>query len=218
MVQAVIFDMDGVVVDNNQYHILSWGKFFEKYNKKLDESEIKKWIYGRTNIETIMHVFGKDIRSDEVYRLVDEKEELYRQMYAMEIKPAKGLIDFLKNLKSQNTKIGMATSAPRKNVDFVMDTLDIRNYFDVIIDAEMVKKGKPAPDVYLAVAKGLEVECMKCVVFEDSVSGIEAAREAKMFVIGVTSTLEKHELIDAQYFVGDFIDLSLEKIKKIVSC
>jgi beta-phosphoglucomutase family hydrolase len=217
MIEAVIFDMDGVIVDNNQYHVLSWGSFFEKYNKKLDERDLKKWIFGRTNVETIKHVFGEGISEEDIYRLVGEKEELYRQIYLKKITQTKGLIDFLKNLKSQNIKIGLGTSAPRENVNFVLDTLDIRRYFDIIIDAEIVKRGKPYPDVYLAVARGLGVNTSKCVVFEDSISGIEAACNAGMFVIGVTTTLKNHEMEKAQYFVNDFEDLNFDKIRTIVS-
>lgn len=203
---AVIFDMDGVLVDNHHAHFKAWMAFSEKYHFPLNDDIYLKKFNGKTNRDLFSMIFG-EISEDRFHSLVDEKEKMYQDIFSKNLKEHTGLTPFLKNLRQKNMKLAVGTSAPTMNVSFVLDRLELRQYFDVVVDGLMVTKGKPDPEIYLKCKSLLGVE--KAIVFEDALLGIEAAKRANCTVIGVATTHQRSELegkVDS--IVSDFIEAS----------
>ncbi len=213
---TVIFDMDGVIIDSNPFHKKAWELFLEKYNFKYSEEDFKQKIYGKTNKDIMYTLFGDKLNIKNLEKLIYEKELFYQKSFEPYICLTKGLEQFLEMLKSNNVQIGISTSAPAMNIDFVMEKTGIRDYFSVIVDDSQVNKGKPDPEIYLKTATRLSVDPSECIVFEDSISGIQSARNAGMKVVGITTTHGKEELSGlVDYIINDFSELTFDKLKFI---
>lgn len=208
---AVIFDMDGVIVDTNPYHKISLKQFCERYGYKLNDEELVNRIYGRTNNEWIRNLFGP-LPKERILELGEEKEALFREIYKPVIKPLAGLEDFLKKLEAHTIPKAIGTSAPRSNVDFVLTGTRLTKYFPVILDQSDVEHGKPHPEIYLKAADRLKIAPQQCIVFEDSLSGVESAQRAGTKVIGVTTTHTHQELGHTNYSIADFQHLDPLKL------
>lgn len=215
---AVIFDMDGVIVDNHQYHLKSWLSFFEKHNISMSEDEYKQKVNGRPMQEVILDLFDKDMSPEQASALGNEKEILYRDMYRKDIKPAAGLKQFLDILVQNNIPRAVATSAPPANVQFTMENTGLATYFPAIVDGTMVHKGKPDPEVYLIAAKKLNMPPEQCIVFEDAMLGIQSGKNAGMKVVGVATTHTRQELEQANtdLVIGNFENLRIEQLKALI--
>lgn len=184
-IRAYIFDMDGTLVDNCGIHVVAWKEFSKKYGNELTEKQVLDWM-GATGAFYVEQIFGKKLPPDEVDRLCREKEAIYRQIY----KPVlpDGLREVLDRARASGIKLAVATGGPTENVDFILDSLGLRSYFPIIIDATMYSRSKPAPDCFLAAAKALGVEPSECRVYEDALNGIGAAKNAGMECYAVTFT------------------------------
>lgn len=179
--------MDGVIVDNSKYHNLSWIEFCNRHGKHVTSQEIED-RFGNTNIEYIRHIFGSDATEEDAIRYGEEKEKIYREMFAAYLRPARGLVTLLEQAAEKNIPCAIATAAPTSNVDFVLDGTHVRGYFRLIVDADQVIKGKPDPEIYLTTAALLGVDPEDCVVFEDSIFGIQSGKAAGMKVVAIAST------------------------------
>lgn len=209
--------MDGVLVDNHHYHLITWKKFCEIKSIPFNEDEFRAKYFGKNNQEILTGLLKRKVDIEETLQLGEEKEELYRELYRPHIKPVDGLVPFLTALKRKGLKLAVATSANRPNLDFTIEYLGLSDMFHRLVDASFVEKSKPHPDIYLKAAELLGVIPRECVVFEDSVSGINAATAAGMDVIGLLTTHQRHELPPAQLFIKNFEDdeiLCLMNIKK----
>lgn len=193
MIKGAIFDMDGVVVDNHAYHFKAWIAFSEKYKFPLNEEIYREKFNGKTNADLFQMIFG-NLSSDQMKRYADEKEGMYKNLYREHMKAHTGLMDFLDYLKKNKIKIALGTSAPTDNVDFTLDTLKLRHYFEVIVDGPQVKKGKPDPEVYQLCAARLGLDSKNCVVFEDSLAGLESGKRAGCDIVGVATSHKAFEL------------------------
>ena len=191
---AVIFDMDGVIIDSNPYHKKAWTLFLKKHGLSLTEDEFKEKIYGKTNDDIIKTLFNNKLTPKQIEHYSIEKELFFLNEYEPYILLTKGLESFLKQLTENNIKVGMATSAPLMNIDFVMTKTGIRKNFYVIVDPSVVAKGQPDPEIYIKTAGFMKVKPANCLVFEDSISGIESAKSAGMKAVGLTTTHSKKEL------------------------
>jgi beta-phosphoglucomutase family hydrolase len=211
---AIIFDMDGVIVDNHQFHLKSWLQFFEEHGVSMSEKEYKQKVNGRTMGEILPKILGRDMTKEEIRELGGQKEAKYREMYRPHIKPAEGLPQFLEELIKNETPFAVATSAPPENVKFTLENTGLRERFTTIIDDTMVSKGKPDPEVYLTAAKALDMPPERCIVFEDAILGIQSGKNAGMKVVGVATTHSREELEaeDTDYVMDDFSGLTLEKL------
>jgi len=149
---AFIFDMDGVIINNNDWHLRSWLEYAHRIGMELNAEEFHRKVFGKTN-EQILSVEFPDASEKQLVAWSLEKEALYREMYAPDFKLADGLPEFLEALKSKEIPIAVASNAPLVNVDFALDMGDIRSYFDVIMFAGLVPNPKPAPDIYLKSAE-----------------------------------------------------------------
>jgi beta-phosphoglucomutase family hydrolase len=191
--KGFIFDMDGVVVDNHKYHFQAWMEFSQKYKFPIDEQIYRDQYNGKTNADLFRMIFG-NISQEQMDAYAHEKEGLYRQLYLAEMKPHKGLLEFLEYLHRRRFKVALGTSAPTANVDFVLDGLFLRKYFHQIVDGSQVLRGKPHPEVYLKCCERLELSPSQCVVFEDSIAGLESGKNAGCTVVGVVTSHEAYEL------------------------
>jgi beta-phosphoglucomutase family hydrolase len=209
---AVIFDMDGVIVDSNPYHKEAWIKFTEKYEVELKEEEIPEKIYGKTNDAALREVFDKEFSTEENEKLGEEKEAIYRELHAEDLEPIPGLRQFLQMLKQHQIPTAVATNAPVSNIDFIMERTGLRSFFDVVINSSMVAKGKPDPEIYLKSAEKLGMPPERCIVMEDSVPGVEAGVRAGMKVVGITTTHTKEELNQTSLAIDGYAELTYEKL------
>jgi beta-phosphoglucomutase len=184
--KAIIFDMDGTMVDNMDFHIDAWLQYLEKRDKAMTKEAFLKVLHG-TMKEIIHRIFDERFEDAEIDAMRREKEGLYRSLYREHIRPIAGLQDFLEEQRANGVLIGLATAGDRDNIDFTLDGLGMRHYFQALIGAEEVQNGKPHPEAFLLAAETLGVDPAHCMAFEDSMSGIEAARRAGMEVIAVTT-------------------------------
>lgn len=208
---AIIFDMDGVIVDTNAFHKIAIQQFCKKYGFELSDEQLRTSVYGRTNKEWITNLFGA-LSTEQLHYYADEKEQLFRDLYTPHITPVKGLVAFLEKLVKASIPRAIATSAPRANVDFVLDKTLLGKYFNTILDESMVTLGKPNPEIYLKTALALGFPNDRCIVIEDSLSGVTAGVKSGSKVIGITTTHTREELTEASFVINDFDELSVSDL------
>ena len=184
---ALIFDMDGVIVDSNPVHREAWVAFNRGYGFETTPAMLER-MYGKRNDEIIGDYFGDGLGLEEVAARSRAKEELYREMAGSRIEQMllPGLRAFLDRYRA--VPMAVASNAEPENVAFVLDRAGLRPYFRVVVDGRQVIHPKPHPDVYLRAAALLEVAPANCIVMEDSPTGVAAAKAAGMRVIGVRTT------------------------------
>ena len=214
---AVIFDMDGVMVDNISYHIEALNIFCQRHNCSFTDEEFKQNISGKTTKEVMNYIFKRELNFQELINYTEEKESIYRDLYSKHLCPTKGLVKFLKILRENNIKIAVATAGPKINLDFVLKGIKADQYFEALVNGDMVENGKPDPEIYLKAAKLINVEPSSCIVIEDSIMGIRSGLNAGMKVIGITTVHSRAELKKADYIIDDFEQLSIDDLKKIVN-
>jgi beta-phosphoglucomutase family hydrolase len=209
---AALFDMDGVIVHSNPYHKKAFKLFLDKHNISLTDEELKENVYGRTNEEIFPYIFQEKYTPEMGKRWADEKESLFRDLFKDDVKPVIGLMDFLEELQEQKIKCAVGTSAPVENLDFVMDALNLRPYFDAFLHEADVSEGKPSPEIYLKAAERLDTEPKSCVVFEDSVAGVKAGLNAGMKVVAVATTHSPADFEGAHLVIHDFEEMTVERM------
>ena len=193
MVKAFIFDMDGTLVDNCAWHVKAWREFARRHGHDVSERNVLEWM-GSPSMFYLERIFGRRISPEECEELSREKEALYREMYAPSLRLPDGLGDILRKAEEHGVSFAIATGGPRYNVDFVLDGLGLRSLFGVVVDSSMYSRGKPAPDCYLMAAETMGVPPRECIVFEDALAGIRAAKAAGMKVAAITATMPREAL------------------------
>lgn len=212
---GVIFDMDGVIVHSNPAHKKAIQAFCKIHNQDVSQSFLENRLYGRTNKEWIPELFG-DISAERLKKLANQKEQMFRDNFVPKDNIVEGIHKFLEILRGNNIPMAVATSAPGENADFILSQLSITDYFDAILDSSHVTTGKPDPEVYIKASKALGMKPESCIVFEDSVSGVEAGRKAGARVVGVMTTHTKEELAPCSMVIKNFENLKLNKIIDLV--
>lgn len=212
MIGALIFDMDGVIVDSNPVHRDVW----EEYNRLHGietTAAMERWMYGKRNDQIVREFFGRDLPEAEVQAHGAAKEKLYRERMSgrLEQSLVPGVAAFLD--RHAGRRIGLGTNAEPANVDFVLDAelsggRRLRRYFEAAVSGEDVEKPKPDPEIFLRLALLLGAEPADCVVFEDSESGVAAAKAAGMRVVGIRTT---HRELKSDFAVDDFLAPELEE-------
>lgn len=182
--RGIIFDFNGTLFFDSQKHLDAWREFSKRIRQTaFSDEEMRKYMFGRTNKDIIAYAAGKELSQETADKLAAEKEALYREMCKKDkenLKLAPGAVDFLDFLKANNIKRTIATMAEKDNVDFYIESFNLAQWFDInkIVYSDGKIKGKPAPDIYLLAAAKLDLEPAECIVIEDALSGIEAARKA----------------------------------------
>ncbi len=184
---ALVFDMDGVIVDSNPVHRDAW----HAYNLSqgvVTTPEMQERMYGKRNDEIVRDFLGAHLTDAEVFAHGAAKERMYRELIGPMLPGAlvPGLREFLE--RHQDLPIGCATNAEPANLEYVLQVAGIANLFRVMVDGFQVKRPKPWPDMYLRAADLLGVQPARCIVFEDSYAGIEAAQAAGMTVVAIKTT------------------------------
>ena len=215
--RAVIFDMDGVIAHTNPYHGDAFRAFFDKHQVSYTDQELIDHMYGKHNSYIMRYFFKRELPYEEFLKLEDEKEGLFREIYANHIQSIEGWFDFLNELKHAGFKTGVATSAPRANLDLIMAGLGFEPHMESIMASEDVKQHKPNPEVYLRSALNLGVDMSQCVVFEDSFSGITAGLAAGAKVVGVLTSHSKEELPPCSLYINDYVGLRVEDIQALLT-
>lgn len=212
--KAVLFDLDGVIVDNNDYHRKAWQQFLNRHGFELSDEEYNRRISGRVNSVLVRMLFGDNLSDEEVRILGEEKEQIFRDLYEHHLRPLNGLRIFLKLLKKAGIKLAVGTSAPVSNMDFILDGLGIRGCFHTIIHQGMIERGKPDPQIYQVCMGQLGVQPEESLVFEDSLSGIKAGLSAGATVVGITTTHKSEELkgTGTLFNIADYLDRRLETL------
>lgn len=194
-IKAFIFDLDGTIIDNMRLHRRLWLQTLEKHGVSTDEDSFSRLSTGRTNPEILRLYLGESLSEERIHAIGIEKEALYREAYRPHLQAIAGLGSFLEGAQKLDIPLALATAAPPANVAFVLDGLGLRAYFSAILDAEAVRNGKPHPEIFLGAAQRLGIDPHDCLVFEDSLAGIEAAGRAGMRVVALTTTHPAADLL-----------------------
>lgn len=214
-IQAFIFDMDGTLVDNSDFHTQAWLTLLNEIGIEIDAGELHRQNAGKTNAETLRGLVGDSLSDEEMQALARRKENLYREAYRPHVQPIPGLLVFLDQARAEGIPMAVVTSAVQQNITLILDGLGIRDYFAVVVGAEDIQKSKSHPEMFLTAARKLVIPPQSCLVFEDSPAGIEAARRAGMRTVVITTFLDPKELQGAAGIlqaVPDFIHLEARRL------
>lgn len=192
--RAVIFDLDGTVVDNMALHAEAFGQFGRRHGLPPLTTADRARIDGRRNSEIFPDLFGRPVARDEWMTYEIEKETLYRELSQSRLAPMPGLTTLLARLEACGIAAALATSAPEPNVTHTLREIALADAFHPIVRGDEVAHGKPAPDVFLETARRLGMEPRHCLVFEDAPMGITAARAAGMHVVALTTSFAEATL------------------------
>lgn len=213
--KAVIFDMDGVMVDTAQQHYAAWQRLFAEMGRESSKAEFCA-TFGMRNPELLRLFFGDDLPEDRVEELDRKKEAYYRDLVREQVRPAPGLLSFLRDLKAHRFKVAVGTSAPRENIELVLGVLGISKEMDAVVGGADVARGKPAPDTFLLAAQRCGVPPERCLVIEDAPAGLAAARAAGMACIGVTGTKPREALSDADLVVDSLTEVDVGVVERLL--
>ncbi|MFN6947184.1 MAG: HAD family hydrolase [Cytophagaceae bacterium] len=213
---ALIFDMNGTMIDDMSFHTDIWYKILTKdLGATLTYEELKVQMYGK-NQELLVRVFGKDrFTMKEMDHYAMEKERQYQEMYLPHLKLIDGLDGILEEAYRQQIPMAIGSAAITSNVDFMLDNLAIRHYFDAIVSADDVNESKPHPQTFLKASEKLQVSPSECIVFEDAPKGVEAAKNAGMKCVVLLTTHKEHEFEmydNIITIIKDYKDLKLDQL------
>lgn len=213
--KGFIFDLDGVIVDTAKYHFLAWQKLAKSIGIDFshEQNEQLKGVSRVKSLEKILAWGNKTISQDKFNALMASKNDDYLSFIAKmnheEILP--DVPKVLNYLKEQNQPISLGSAS--KNARQILEKVDLLNQFDAIVDGNDVSKAKPDPEVFLIAAKSLNVNPEDCIVFEDSVAGVQAANTANMISIGIG---EENVLHEADYVFSNFTEIDTAFIDKLI--
>lgn len=204
MLKAVLLDLDGTLANTDPLHYQTWLEVLKPHNIELTPSLYKARISGKTNAEIVQDLFPQFSEADGM-KLADAKEALFREI-ATDLPPLGGLMDFLAWVNEQNLKTGLVTNAPRENTDFMLNALNLSDYFNAVVLSDEVGIGKPDPMPYQYCLNQLNILAEDAIAFEDSPSGIRAAIAAGIKTVGVASTHDPNSLqsLGVTFVIDDF--------------
>jgi beta-phosphoglucomutase len=191
--KALIFDMDGTLVDNMRFHQDAWGAWFRAKGLPFDDAAFFKATAGRHNDEIFAMTFP-DMPASEYPALVQSKELMYQKLYAPHKAAVAGLIPFLDAAKAAGIPCAVGTAAPQMNIDFILEPMGLAHYFQAVVNPGGTIRGKPHPDIFVEAARLLGVAPKDCVVFEDAPMGLQAAHNGGMKSIALTTHLNAKDL------------------------
>jgi beta-phosphoglucomutase len=193
--KAFLFDLNGTMVNDMPFHISAWQKIFHTYGAMFSLERSKLECYGK-NEEIFDRIFPGRFTAAEKNQMGFNKEIEYQKAFKPHLKLIDGLDAFLKDAGNAGIKMGIGSAAIMFNIDFVLDGLNIRNYFDAIVSADNVATSKPHPETFLKGAELLNINVKDCIVFEDSPKGVEAASRAGIKSVVLTTMHTKEEFDD----------------------
>ena len=213
--QALIFDMDGVIVDNTPVQARAFQLFFRDQEVDADATDILRRLNGAPASEILKEAFAKKPQPDEkLESFAEQREFLYRTLYWDDRRPLPGLVEFLEAARAAGLKIGLGSGSGQESIAYILDGLGLRRFFDVVISKDDVDKGKPHGDTYSVTAAKLGVRPEHCAVFEDAVLGEQAAYRAGMACVAVASTLPGQDFQAPLLVIRDFTELTPERLRE----
>ena len=212
---AIIFDMDGVLVDSNPFHLRKWIDVFRAHEIPFDEQELPKIIMGPANDSIFRRFLGNDLTPEQLAELGEELEQNFRREIGPHARAFPGVRLFVEECHAHGIAMAVASAAIAKNVNFLVSALGLRDYFRAMMTANEITHPKPHPEIYLKTANRLGVEPAGCLVFEDSFVGIEAAKRAGMICVAIASTFPAEDLrreTHADLILPSFEAVSLQTV------
>ncbi|RYX89840.1 MAG: HAD family phosphatase [Comamonadaceae bacterium] len=191
---ALIFDMDGTMIDSMPFHARSWMEFTRRHNIEIDVDDLLRRTTGRTGAECMNELFGREIDKDEAWTLIAEKEGIYRELFSPVFTEVPGFKTFANKARGQGLKIGVGTAGDRHNIAFAMSHLKWEPAPHAVVGGDEGLAGKPQPDIFLEAARRMNMAPENCIVFEDAPFGIEAARRAGMKAVAICTSHSADEL------------------------
>ncbi|MDQ2793070.1 MAG: HAD-IA family hydrolase [Bacteroidota bacterium] len=217
MLPALIFDMDGVLVDNTAAHARSFQLLFRDLGLSTNALRLLKRLNGMPAPEILTHVFRHPVPLKQREAYVAQREFLYRVLFWNKRREVAGLTAFLKAARAAGHPIGLGTGSGEEAIHYIVDHLSLRPYFDVIVGSDDVRRGKPHPDTWLVTAKKLGVPPESCIVFEDGLLGEQAAYRAGMHCIGVATTLKAKDFQSPLTVINDFTELTPAQLPALLA-
>jgi HAD superfamily hydrolase (TIGR01509 family) len=222
--KAVIFDFDGVISDSEPSHFIATNKALEQFDIKLEKDQYYADYLGYTDTEMFKAVgkkFDANFDNAQIEKLIDQKAIFFEEIIRHTDHLIQGIPQFIKMLKNGGIKIGIYSGASRDDIELMLENSGFADYFDVIVCADDVEKGKPEPEGYIKALElinkkaNLKIEPGQCVVFEDSQWGIVAAKKAGMKIVGITNSYPANELEDADLIIDSVSDLTISDLHKL---
>jgi beta-phosphoglucomutase family hydrolase len=212
--QALVFDMDGVILDNTPVQARAFQLLFRDLDVEADATQLLRRLNGMPATDILKQVIEKPTPEKELKKYADQREFMYRTLYWDERRPMAGLVEFLEAARAAGFKIGLGSGSANDTLSYILDYLDLRRFFDAVVGADDVEDGKPDPETYAAVAEKLGIKPENCLVFEDALLGEQAAYKAGMRCVAVTSTLSGPEFQAPLAVVRDFTETSPEQLRE----
>jgi beta-phosphoglucomutase family hydrolase len=214
-IAAVIWDMDGVLADTAPYHLLAWRETFAKRGVNFTEKDFER-SFGIRNDTIIKNVLGEQTTEAEIETIAREKEVTFRRIIGKDIKPLPGALKLLEVLDEHGVKMAIASSTPIENVRLIVGSLGIEKCFQAVITDRDVTEGKPSPQVFLLAAQRLGAEPKNCIVFEDAVAGVMAAKSAGMYCVAITSSHPREKLKQADLVVDSLETITVKDLENLL--
>jgi beta-phosphoglucomutase len=208
--RALIFDLNGTMINDMEFHIRAWTEILNtELHAGLSPTRVRSQMYGK-NSELLVRVFGENRFTDEEMEFWSiEKEKRYQKAYRPHVQLINGLDDFLKRAYEKGIPMAIGSAAIPFNIDFILDRLDIREYFSAIVSADDVEVSKPHPETFLKAARLLNTEPAFCMIFEDAPKGVEAAFRAGISCVVLTTMHSRNDFPDPTQvieFISDYTD------------
>jgi beta-phosphoglucomutase family hydrolase len=213
--RGVLWDMDGVLVDTAELHYQAWAAVMRDYGIDLSRESFRD-MFGRNSRDILSLLLGEEPTPDLLDEISERKEERFRSAVRGQARPLPGVRDWLRRLQETGFRQGVASSAPLPNINTLMDELEMRECFDVLASGDGLP-GKPEPTLFFSAARLLDVSPSRCVVVEDAVAGVEAARRAGMKCIAVTTTHPAEALKEADIVVDRLDALAVDAFSRLVA-
>lgn len=226
MLRAVIFDFDGVITDSEVLHLRSFNKVLAQYGVQIATKDYYKDYLGLSDID-LLNVLTEEgllkLAGDQIKNLAEQKKQIYEKLAKTEGSIIEGVRDFLQMLEKNNIPMAICSGALLAEIELILEQANMRHFFEVIVSAEQVKKGKPNPDGFLLTLQRLNEEseepvlANRCVVVEDSHWGLEAAKAAGMHTVAITNSYDAKELTMAEKIITRLSELSINDLQELCS-
>lgn len=213
--KAVIWDMDGVIADTAPYHFAAWQGLASKLGRAFAEDDFRH-TFGLRNDDIVRYIMGQDISPDEIWALSARKEASFRAKIREGITPLPGVVPLLEGLSQAGFKMAIASSAPMENIALIAERLNIGRHFKAIVSEKDVTVGKPDPQVFLIASQRLGLPPRCCLVIEDAVAGVRAARAADMRCLAVTNSHPRESLAEADLVVDSLEEVDAAAIEALI--
>jgi len=212
-IQAVIWDLDGVIIDSADEHRRAWQRLAREEGIVMTDADF--WAtFGRRNDDIFATIWG-EMPPERAKELADRKEMYFRELIRESAAPLPGSIELMRGLHEAGFLQALASSTPIENIQLISDVLGLKRYLTVIVSGETVARGKPAPDIFLKAASELHMDPTKCLVIEDAVAGVQAAHAAGMRCIAVAGDRNLPGLREAEMMVKDLTEVDVERVRAL---